>query len=93
MKQYGSRMELIPVRDLPKDKALDVLRKYRKKSRYKSSTDKDAELFEEVYKRVGGRLAFLSKVANSEDMLAKCDDICENEKKWFLVCGPDRPVG
>jgi hypothetical protein len=93
MKQYGSRMELIPVRDLPKDKALHVLREYRKKSAYESRIDEDAKDFEEVYNRVGGRLAFLSKVANSEDMLEKCDDIYDNERRWFLVCGYDRRVG
>lgn len=41
-------------------------------------------VLEEVYDKVGGRLTFLNRVAKSEDMLAKCDHICEMEKIWFL---------
>jgi hypothetical protein len=41
-----------------------------------------------VYDKIGGRLTFLNRVAKSEDMLAKCDHICEMEKIWFLNnCG------
>jgi hypothetical protein len=91
MKQYGSRMELISVRDLSKESALRALQVLRDKTSYGSP--EDAELFHQVYDLVGGRLAFLTKVAKSKDMIAKCHDICENEKTWFLVCECNGTVG
>jgi hypothetical protein len=37
---------------------------------------------------VGGRLGFLSVVANKTDMLSACDDILQQEKQWLLnQCG------
>lgn len=41
-------------------------------------------LLEEVYDKIGGRLTFLNRVAKAEDMIAKCDQLCELEKIWFL---------
>jgi hypothetical protein len=37
-----------------------------------------------VYDKIGGRLTFLNRVAKSEDMLQKCNHICDLEKIWFL---------
>ncbi|KAL7271968.1 hypothetical protein RUND412_005244 [Rhizina undulata] len=85
MKQYGSRMELVSVCDLPKQKALGALKRYRNKYHQEHPTP---EVLEKVYKLVGGRLAFLNRVAKSTDMLAKCEEICEEEKQWLLnKCG------
>ncbi|KAM5473598.1 hypothetical protein MauCBS54593_002395 [Microsporum audouinii] len=81
LKRYASRMEVIPVPDLPKGKALGALRRYR--SRY-FKEDPSQTMLEEVYNKVGGRLTFLNRVAKSEDMLATCNEICEAEKTWFL---------
>jgi len=83
MKQYGSRMELISVCDLSKPKAIEALKDLRRKSSFGRSEDE--ELFGQVYDLVGGRLAFLTKVAKSKDMISKCHAICESEKTWFLV--------
>lgn len=74
-------MEVIPVPDLPKGKALGALRRYR--SRYFKENPPQS-LLEEVYNKVGGRLTFLNRVAKSEDMIATCNEICEAEKTWFL---------
>ncbi|KAL2000122.1 hypothetical protein VTN02DRAFT_3537 [Thermoascus thermophilus] len=81
LKQHASRMEVIPVPDLPKDRALDALRRYRKKF---FGEDLSQDMLEKVYDRVGGRLAFLSRVAKSDDMMKTCRTICETEKTWFL---------
>ncbi|DAA78356.1 TPA_exp: Uncharacterized protein A8136_4332 [Trichophyton benhamiae CBS 112371] len=81
LKRYASRMEVIPVPDLPKGKALGALRRYR--SRYFKENPPQS-LLEEVYNKVGGRLTFLNRVAKSEDMIATCNEICEAEKTWFL---------
>ncbi|PWW73428.1 hypothetical protein C7212DRAFT_285618 [Tuber magnatum] len=85
LKQYGSRMELISVGDLSKEKAITALKNYRAKYKHEMAS---MDVLERVYELVGGRLAFLNKVAREEDMVAKCKQICEIEKTWLLnKCG------
>jgi hypothetical protein len=81
LKQYATRMEVHQIKDLTKDRAMQALRNYRMK--YWGERTPNSVL-EEVYDKIGGRLTFLNRVAKSEDMLAKCDHICEMEKIWFL---------
>lgn len=81
LKQYATRMEVHQIRDLTKDRAIQALRNYRMK--YYGEKVKDS-ILEEVYDKIGGRLTFLNRVAKSEDMISKCDSICEMEKIWFL---------
>jgi hypothetical protein len=81
LKQYATRMQVIPILDLPKDRALVVLQRYRSKY-YKESLSSD--ILEKVYAKVGGRLTFLNRVANAPDMLDACEAICQGEKTWFL---------
>ena len=85
LKQHATRMEVTQVSDLPKDRAIQALRNYRIK--YWQETTPDSVLTE-VYDKIGGRLTFLNRVAKSQDMIKKCDEICEKEKTWFLNnCG------
>ncbi|KAM3552504.1 hypothetical protein ARSEF4850_007358 [Beauveria asiatica] len=81
LKQLATRMEVLPITDLPKAQAVDALKKYRQRYWGESL---DMERLEQVYDRVGGRLSFLNKVAKSKDMLATCENIQDIEKKWFL---------
>ncbi|EAS32737.2 uncharacterized protein CIMG_03761 [Coccidioides immitis RS] len=81
LKRYASRMEVIPVPDLPKDKAMRALYQFRAK--YLNETT-PKEILEEIYDKVGGRLTFLNRVAKATDMIAACDAICQAEKTWFL---------
>ncbi|KAI4906613.1 hypothetical protein J4E90_010301 [Alternaria incomplexa] len=81
LKQYATRMEVHQIKDLSKDRAMQALRNYRMK--YYGEKVQDS-ILEEVYDKVGGRLTFLNRVAKSEDMVAKCNSICEMEKIWFL---------
>jgi hypothetical protein len=74
-------MEVIPVTDLPKQKAMTALYQYRKQYHQEET---QSEILEKVYNSVGGRLSFLNRVANSDDMLGTCRTICEGEKTWFL---------
>lgn len=74
-------MEVIPVLDLPKQKAMAALQRFRKQYR---GEDVSRDILEKVYDKVGGRLSFLNRVAKSEDMLKMCQHICETEKTWFL---------
>ena len=81
LKQYSTRMDVLPVLDLPKDQAISALRQYRVKNFKEETSNK---VLEEIFDRVGGRLTFLNRVAKSPDMLETCDDICRTERTWFL---------
>lgn len=85
LKQHATRMELLPVADLSKPKAVTALGKFR---RNYFDEEPPQTLLETVYDRLGGRLALLNRAAKGSDMLAVCDDICSKEKTWFLTqCG------
>ncbi len=80
-------MEVIRITDLPRDKARMALKRYRKRYFPKDDSITDS-LADEIYKKVGGRLAFLNRVAKNEDMSAICREIIEQEKTWLLnQCG------
>ncbi|KAL9028520.1 MAG: hypothetical protein Q9196_003128 [Gyalolechia fulgens] len=81
LKQYATRMQVLPVLDLPRGQAISALIMYR--ARYYEEEPK-TEILEQVYERIGGRLSFLNQVARSKDMLHTCDKICRAEKTWFL---------
>lgn len=85
LKRYAARMEVIPVPDLPKKKAMAALKEYRIKY---FKEDLPHGVLEQVYNLVGGRLTFLNRVAKSDNMIEKCQEICQAEKTWFLnKCG------
>ncbi|KAK6511937.1 hypothetical protein TWF481_000840 [Arthrobotrys musiformis] len=85
LKHYASRMELITVQDLPKDMAISALRRYRAKHHADQDTEGDLE---KIYQLVGGRLSYLSRVAQASNMEAKANEIIENEERWLLTnCG------
>ncbi|KAL8946202.1 MAG: hypothetical protein Q9222_007372 [Ikaeria aurantiellina] len=83
LKQYATRMEVLPVLDLPRQQAITALIKYR--GRYFKEQPR-MDILEQVYEKIGGRLSFLNQVARSKDMLHTCDKICQAEKTWFLNC-------
>lgn len=72
LKQYATRMNVIPILDLNKPKAISALANYRKKYR---SEETEYSILEQVYDRVGGRLSYLGRVAKTEDMLKTADHI------------------
>lgn len=85
LKHYASRMELITVQDLPKEMAISALRRYRAK--HHADQDMEGDL-EKIYQLVGGRLSYLSRVAQASNMEAKANEIIENEERWLLTnCG------
>ena len=81
LKVLATRMEVTSVTDLPKTQALSALAKYRAKYFKEVPT---SEILSEVYRRVGGRLTYLNRVAKSSDMLKTCDEIIDVERRWFL---------
>jgi hypothetical protein len=78
---YATRMEVVPVMDLTKERALSALKKYRAKY---FNDEPTSDILEKVYTKVGGRLSFLNRVAKSEDMMDAYAQIHETEKTWFL---------
>lgn len=83
LKGLATRMEVLPVLDLPKGLAIAALQKYR--ARYFPHLKKaDSSIMEQVYDRVGGRLTFLNRVAKAPDMLLECETIYQREKNWLL---------
>jgi hypothetical protein len=86
LKRYATRMEVLPILDLPKNKAISALARFRAK--YFPHEDIDSDILRQVYDQVGGRTNFLNRVAKSSDMLRMCRTIVEAEKTWFLnQCG------
>lgn len=86
LKRYATRMEVMPILDLPKPRAIAALARFRAK--YFPSEDIDSNVLRQVYDQVGGRTNFLNRVAKARDMLAMCRNIVEAEKTWFLnQCG------
>lgn len=81
LKQYATRMQILPVLDLPRQQAISALIRYR--ARYYKE-EPQMEILEQIYEKIGGRLSFLNQVARSKDMLHTCDKICRAEKTWFL---------
>ena len=81
LKQHATRMNVIPILDLSKPKAIAALRNYRRKYH---AEDPEPQILEQVYNLVGGRLSYLGRVAKSPDMLSTCALICSSEKTWFL---------
>ncbi|KAL4791838.1 hypothetical protein BDV19DRAFT_369850 [Aspergillus venezuelensis] len=81
LKRYATRMETIPVVDLPRGKAMTALRKYRKDYFGERLSD---DVLKDIYDKVGGRMSYLSRVAKAPDSLKLCNSICEAEKTWFL---------
>ena len=81
LKQYATRMNVIPILDLNKPKAISALASYREKFYDESPNSK---ILEQIYDKVGGRLSYLSRVAKSHNMLKTASDICQMERTWFL---------
>ena len=85
LKNYATRLKVLPVKDLDKKASIVALQSYR--NRY-FNEDTPLSILEQVYARVGGRLTFLGRVAKEKNMLEVCEQIEEAEKTWFLnkVC-------
>ncbi|MCJ1412681.1 hypothetical protein MMC19_006778 [Ptychographa xylographoides] len=81
LKGLATRMDVLPVPDLPKSQALAALRSYR--ARYFQER-LSSDILNTVYDKVGGRITFLNRVAKASDMIRECNEIYEREKSWLL---------
>lgn len=87
LKQYATRMNVIRILDLNKEKSIAALRNYR--NRYRQENP-DSSLLEQVYDKIGGRMSYLTRVAKSTDMMKTADDICRMEKVCTAVISLER---
>lgn len=86
LKQLGTRMDVVNVRDFGRDNALKALRTTR--SRYYGAETWDEQVANQVYDMIGGRPQHLAQVARRRDMLHACNEIIDREKTWILnQCG------
>jgi hypothetical protein len=77
----ATRLRVIPVHDIPRETTIQALKEFRKKT---FREDTPADVLQQVYSKIGGRLRYLNWVARSPDMLQICRWICEREKRWLL---------
>lgn len=80
LKGLATRLEVLPISDLPKNEAIAALRKYRYRY-FKEQTQ--LNILEEVYDKIGGRVSFLNQVAKAPSMLRECEEIYGREKTWL----------
>ncbi|KAL6452036.1 hypothetical protein SBY92_003345 [Candida maltosa Xu316] len=88
LKQLGTRLELINVRDLDRKETVRAL-KYIRHRFFPSKEDKlDDTVCNAVYDLIGGRAQHITQVARHKDILRACHEIIDREKTWFLnQCG------
>lgn len=87
LKQLGTRLELINVRDFNRMETINALKFVR--HRYFPKLEKlDDELCNAVYDLIGGRPQHITQVARHRDIMKACHQIIDREKTWFLnQCG------
>jgi hypothetical protein len=81
LRLHATRLQVLNVQDIPKIDATRALGAFRREAFLE---DVPANILDQVYSLVGGRLIFLDQVARSKDMLRTCRSICEKEKRWLL---------
>ncbi|BFZ54462.1 hypothetical protein PYCC9005_001499 [Savitreella phatthalungensis] len=82
MKQNARRMELLPVHDLPKNRALAAFARYR--TLLHNGEAPTQEQLDLVWHACGGRLSFLAKVAKAPSIEKRCAQYLRQEKTWLL---------
>lgn len=81
LKQNARRMELMPVRDVPKAVAMASFTRLRKLLHRDAPTQEQLDI---VWRACGGRLSHLAKAARAHDIAAQCEAFLRQEKTWVL---------
>ncbi|CAG8487214.1 5635_t:CDS:2 [Dentiscutata heterogama] len=76
MKRDASRMEVIRVRELQKEEAVDLLKAKRK--------NESEEYLREIVDRIGGRLSYIDKLAREPDISATVESLIDEERTWII---------
>ncbi|KAI3403390.2 hypothetical protein KGF56_003811 [Candida oxycetoniae] len=87
LKQLGTRLELINVRDFNRYETINALKFIRHRYFPKDPTIKD-DVCNVVYDLIGGRPQHITQVARHSDIIKACHEIIDREKTWYLnQCG------
>ncbi|WLF80214.1 hypothetical protein PVL30_003990 [Lodderomyces elongisporus] len=87
LKQLGTRLELINVRDLNRKETVNALKFIRHRFFPKDRVLNDA-VCNKVYDLIGGRPQHITQVARHNDIVKACHEIIDREKTWYLnQCG------
>ena len=81
LKQNARRMELMPVRDIPKGVAMEAFTRLRRALHKEEPTQRQLDL---VWLACGGRLSQLAKAAKARNVEAQCTAYLRQEKTWVL---------
>ncbi|KAI9150139.1 hypothetical protein HJFPF1_09894 [Paramyrothecium foliicola] len=81
LRPSATRMRVLPIHDLGPSPVISALAAFRAKNFGEMVS---GETLTRVYNRIGGRLSFLSQIANAPDMEKACDELVRKEKRWFL---------
>ncbi|EGW30714.1 uncharacterized protein SPAPADRAFT_142233 [Spathaspora passalidarum NRRL Y-27907] len=85
LKQLGTRLELINVRDLDRKETVSAL-KFIRQRYFPEQIPED--VCNTVYDLIGGRPQHINHVARNKDIIQACHEIIDREKTWFLnKCG------
>ncbi|CCG23851.1 hypothetical protein CORT_0E02640 [Candida orthopsilosis Co 90-125] len=87
LKQLGTRLELINVRDFNRYETVNALKFIRHRYFPSDKVLKD-DMCNAVYDLIGGRPQHITQVARHNDIIKACHEIIDREKTWFLnQCG------
>ncbi|CAK9441050.1 uncharacterized protein LODBEIA_P49190 [Lodderomyces beijingensis] len=87
LKQLGTRLELINVRDLNRLETVNALKFIRHRF-FPSDNFLSDSVCNAVYDLIGGRPQHITQVARHNDIIKACHEIIDREKTWYLnQCG------
>lgn len=81
LRPSATRMRVLPIHDIAPKPVIAALGEFREKNFHEAVPP---ETLTQIYNKIGGRLSFLSQVANAPDMIKACDELVKKEKRWFL---------
>ena len=88
LKQLGTRLELINVRDFNRKETINALKYIRHRYFPSKQYSLDDDVCNAVYDLIGGRPQHITQVARHKDIIKACHQIIDREKTWFLnQCG------
>ncbi|KAI5965557.1 uncharacterized protein KGF55_000919 [Candida pseudojiufengensis] len=87
LKQLGTRLELINVRDFSRIETLSAL-KFIRHRYFPKDEILSNDVCNAVYDLIGGRPQHITQVARNKDLIKACHQIIDREKTWLLnKCG------
>ncbi|KAF8608264.1 hypothetical protein BDV93DRAFT_519312 [Ceratobasidium sp. AG-I] len=84
MRQIANRMQILGIKDLDPKDAFTALKKLRCETIGKANLESD-ELLQQAADVAGGRLAYLSRIARSREILHYADRLKQDEKAWLTT--------